>query len=69
MFYKLHYVFYEKMFEVYGKLAKYYLNKAKKEKALNPDGTKWAKYEQKAWKYISEREDVLRIEAALKGLI
>jgi hypothetical protein len=69
MFNKIHYTFYEKMFEFYGKLAKHYWNKAMKEKALNPGSDKWLKYEQKAWKYIDAREDILEIEFALKGLI
>ena len=69
MFNKIHYAFYELMFELYGKLGKYYWNKAIKEKALNPDGTKWLKFEQKAWRCIDAREDILEIEFALKGLI
>lgn len=69
MFNKIHYAFYQMLFKLYGRLGKYYWNKAKTERALNPDGDKWLKYEQKAWKYIDAREDILEIEFALKGLI
>ena len=54
MFTKIHLAFYDILFELYGKLYKYYKSKGKKEKMV---------------KCIEAREDILNIMFALKGLI
>lgn len=54
MFTKIHLAFYDILFELYGKLYKYYKSKGKKEKMV---------------KCIETREDILNIMFTLKGLI
>jgi hypothetical protein len=69
MFNKIHLKFYDILFDICGKIGRRYWYKAKKERALHPNGTKWHKYERKAWKYIEARENILQIEFKLKSLI
>lgn len=63
MFTKIHLKFYDILFEIYGKLCKFYLAKAKEDEAH------WQKWEQKADKCIDKRSDILIIMYTMKGLI
>lgn len=69
MFEKIHYTFYDWMFEYYGKLGKHYFKKAEEIRASKTNELRGLMYEQKAWKCIEKREDILTIMYALKGLI
>lgn len=69
MFTKIHYTFYDLLFEYYGKLGKHYFKKAEEIRKSKINELKALKYEQKAWKLIEKREDILTIMYALKGLI
>lgn len=53
MFTKIHMAFYNMLFELYGKLYRYYKTKGKKDKMI---------------KCIEKREDILDIMFTLKGL-
>jgi hypothetical protein len=62
MFTKIHLAFYDILFEIYGKLCKYYLAKSKKDEA------RWQYWEEKADECIDKRSDILIIMCTLKGL-
>jgi hypothetical protein len=63
MFTKIHLKIYDILFEIYGKLAKHYMAKAKTDEA------NWKKWEQKVDKCIDKRSDILIIMYTMKGLI
>ena len=62
MFTKIHLAFYELIFEIYGKLAKYYSRKVGESKAHR------RYWERKLRRCIDDRDDILDIMITLKGL-
>ena len=63
MFTKIHYAFYNVLFEIYGMLAKYYSRKVK-------EGTRNRRYwDRKLRRCLDDRDDMLEIMFVLKGLI
>lgn len=62
MFTKIHLAFYNVLFEIYGLLLVYYIQKMK------DDETNIDHWDRKASKCIDKREDILEIMFALKGL-
>jgi len=62
MFQKIHYAFYDMLFEIYGAFAEYYSDK------LKDEWTDHVYYERKLRKCIEKREDILEIMFVLKGL-
>lgn len=62
MFTKIHYKFYDVLFELFGLLAKYYSRKMKEDEANR------SRWERKYGRCIYAREDILDIMFTLKGL-
>ena len=62
MFTKIHYAFYNMLFEIYGKLAKRYSMKLKESKGNR------RYWERKLRRCIDDRDDILDIMFTLKGL-
>lgn len=62
MFTKIHYAFYNMLFELYGKLAKFYSHK------MRVDKVHWRYWERKLHRCIDDRDDILDIMFELKGL-
>lgn len=63
MFTKIHYAFYDILFEIYGLYMKRCLQKMKEDAAHS------RKWKRKIDKCVDKREDILEIMFALKGLI
>ena len=64
MFTKIHYAFYDKLFDFYGMLGEYYWQKSL---AAGNEITR-VRLEQKAWRCFDRREDIFDIMFVLKGL-
>lgn len=62
MFTKIHYAFYDMLFEFYGKLAERYSKKLKEGKGNR------RRIERKLRRLIDDRDDILDIMFTLKGL-
>ena len=62
MFTKIHYAFYNMLFELYGRLAKRYSRKMKEDEAHRRH------WERKLRICIDDRDDILDIMLTLKGL-
>lgn len=63
MFTKIHYAFYDILFEFYGLCIKRYLKKMKE------DAKHSRRWKRKIEKCVNQREDILEIMFILKGLI
>lgn len=64
MFTKIHYAFYDMLFEAFGKLGEYFWQKSL---AAGSEASR-VRWERLAWKCFDYREDIFDIMFALKGL-
>lgn len=64
MFTKIHYAFYDKLFDFYGILGEYYWQRSLTAK----NDTARARWEWRAWRCFDNREDIFNIMTTLKGL-